>query len=92
VSRPDCPAGLDWCAGGHRCQPLLQEHRSEPITVRTRYGSLVATRVHQRGRDRLELRALVDLPAHQPHARRLAQLVLVGVDRAIRRLTATLRA
>jgi hypothetical protein len=86
----DCVAGLEWCAGGHRCQPRLGEHRSEPWTIRTRYGVIVATRLRQHGRDRLEMRTLVELPADQARARRLAHWVLIGVDRALRRITAAL--
>jgi hypothetical protein len=82
----------DWCARGHRCSTQLGEHRSEPITVRTRYGLLILTRVRQRGRDRLELRTVVDLPAEPVRARWLAARVLLGVHRTVRRITAAVRA
>ena len=55
------PAGIYWCAGGHRCQPLLREHRSDPWPLPSRYGLLIATRVRRSGREQLELRMVVDL-------------------------------
>jgi hypothetical protein len=75
----------DWCARGHRCQRRLGEHRSQPWAIRTRYGAIVVTRVRQDRHDRLEVRAVVDLPAEPNRARRVATRVLVAVDRAVRR-------
>jgi hypothetical protein len=80
----DCPAGIDWCAGGHRCQPLLREHRSDPWPIPGPYGTLVATRVRSAGRDRVELRALVDLPSDAQQAEDMARLLAVGTDLTIR--------
>jgi hypothetical protein len=87
-----CPAGLDWCAGGHLCSPTLRVHRSEPWTIRTRYGVIVATRVRHGGRDRLELRTVVELPSDQVAARRLSVRLLLAVDRVIRRIATAVRA
>lgn len=78
-----CRSGLAWCGGGHRCHPALGVHRSDPWAVRTRYGALVATRVLEQGRGRLEVRVVVDLP-DGPSAQGLARLLLVVVDLAVR--------
>ena len=77
----------DWCARGHRCATQLAEHRSDPWTIRTRYGAIIATRVRCGDRERLELRTVIELPADQGRARRVAELAMLGVDRAIRRIT-----
>jgi hypothetical protein len=60
------------------------EHRSHPLGFETAAGRLVATRIRTiAGMDRLEVRAVVDLPAEADTARRLAVLVLARVRRAI---------
>ena len=72
-----------WCAGGHRCG--LGEHRSDPQTWLTSYGTIVATRIRRAdGRDRLELRAVVDLPGEDVLAQDVARLLAVGVDLTVR--------
>jgi hypothetical protein len=87
----ECPR---WCARGHACTAQHGypggEHRSAPVTVRTPYGTLVATRVANLAcRGRLELRLQVDLAANERFAE--AQAVRIGeeVDRAVRRALAT---
>ena len=82
-----CP---DWCAGGHRCTAAGGgEHRSDPHTWLTPYGTLVVTRIREaRGQDRLEIRAVVDLPADQAAAHHLGRLLTVGVDLTVRALLA----
>jgi hypothetical protein len=72
-----CP---EWCAGGHRCAPLLGEHRSDPWPIPAPYGTLVATRVRRAGRDWVELRALIALPGDEQRAEDLARALVVGVD------------
>jgi hypothetical protein len=83
----DCPAGIEWCAGGHRCSPLLGEHRSDPWPMRAPYGTLVATRIHRRGEGWVELRALVRLPADEQRAEDMARALAVGVDVTIHHVT-----
>jgi hypothetical protein len=85
----ECPP---WCAADHRCTARLGypsgEHRSEPITWRTPYGLLIATRVETiQGTGHLDLRATVRLPDNDEAARGQAQLLPVGIDLTIRAIT-----
>jgi hypothetical protein len=76
-----------WCGRGHVCSADRPggEHRSHPLSVDTAAGRLVATRIRTTaGADRLELRAVLDLPADPPAARHLARLLLARVHQAIR--------
>jgi hypothetical protein len=79
VNNP-CPY---WCAGGHRCNRALDEHRSDPWPMGGPYGTLVATRLRTGGRDFVELRALVALPVDEHGAEDLARAMAVGVDLTI---------
>ena len=87
---PDkCPP---WCAADHRCTARLRypsgEHRSQPLTWRTPYGLLTATRVETiTGAGHLELRAAVRLPTDDDTARWQAQHLPVGIDLTIRAIT-----
>jgi hypothetical protein len=86
----ECPW---WCAADHRCTARLRypsgEHRSHPLTWRTPYGVLIATRVQTLGgTPHLDLRASVQLPADEDVARWQGQHLPVGVDLTIRAITA----
>jgi hypothetical protein len=86
-----CPP---WCTADHRCTARHDypsgEHRSQPITWRTPYGRLIATRVETvAGVGHLELRATVRLPADEEVARRQAQHLPIGIDLTIRAITAS---
>ena len=85
----ECPW---WCASDHRCTARLGypsgQHRSEPITWPTPYGSLVATRAQTlSGAPYLELRASVRLSTVEDTARWQGQHLPVGVDLTIRAVT-----
>lgn len=85
-----------WCGRGHVCTAggPRGEHRSHPETIDTPAGRLVLTRIQTRaGRARMEIRAVVDLPADPAAAQSRAQLVVYRLCRAInpRRLEATTR-
>jgi hypothetical protein len=78
-----CP--VDWCAGGHRCTAPHGEHRSDPQTLRTGYGTLVITRIRGAdGVDFVEMRAVARLPADEETAREMARALATGVDVTIR--------
>ncbi len=77
-----------WCGRGHLCN--LDEHRTQPQTWRTRYGSLIASLV-QRSHAKtayLELRIRITIPADEHTARQQAAAIAAGVDSAIRTATA----
>ena len=60
-----------WCGQGHVCSNDRPggEHRSHPVIVDTETTRLVATRARtQTGRDRIEVRVVVDLPTHAGQA------------------------
>jgi hypothetical protein len=81
-------AGLHpaWCGRGHVCSAdrPAGEHRSHPLSFDTPAGRLVVTRIRTTaGMDRLEVRAVVDLPAEADTARQLARLLLARVHQAI---------
>ena len=64
-----------WCGQGHVCSydRPAGEHRSNPVTVDTDHARLVATRIRTRaGSDRIELRAVLDLPTDPDAARVMA--------------------
>lgn len=68
-----------WCGQGHVCSHDRPggEHRSSPLTVDTDTARIVATRIRtQAGRDRIELRVVIDLPADRDHARAIARRVV----------------
>lgn len=59
------------------------EHRSHPISMDTQTGRVVLTRVQtRRGANRMEIRAVVDLPAEPGAARVCAATVVERVCRA----------
>ncbi len=61
-----------WCAGGHLCN--LSEHRAHPIAIHPT-GALTRVRDHT-GRDHVEIRLRLPLPANETAARhRLAALL-----------------
>jgi hypothetical protein len=76
----------DWCAQGHLCSADRGlEHRSHPITAGTSRAVVVATRIQTvAGADRLEVRAVITLPADPNAARQSAALALVRLHQAIR--------
>ena len=77
-----------WCARDHSCTAHTLpagEHRSDLLVWATPYGKFIATRVRTRaGKDRMELRAVVQLDSHQRTAHEQAQRLVVGVDLAVR--------
>jgi hypothetical protein len=78
----------DWCGQNHLCSVdgPAGEHRSYPVTVDGTAARLVLTRIRTRnGRDRAELRLVVDLPADPRHARQVTSLVVAGVHQAVSR-------
>jgi len=78
-----CP--VEWCAGGHRCTAPLGEHRSDPQTVRTPYGSIVITRIRPAGQnDYVEMRAVARLPGDDEAAGQMARALATAVDVTIR--------
>lgn len=78
-----CP--VDWCAGGHRCTAPYGEHRSDPQTVRTPYGSIVITRIRQADQtDYVEMRAVARLPVDQGVAQDMTRALATAVDVTIR--------
>ena len=82
--RPDLhPA---WCGQGHVCSNDRPggEHRSNPVSLDTTSSRLVATRIRtQTGRDRMEVRIVVDLPADRAQARAIARRVVVHLARLL---------
>ena len=69
-----------WCGQGHVCSIDRPEgeHRSNPVTVDTDCARLVATRIRTvRGRDRIEVRAVLDLPSDLNLARTMAHQFIV---------------
>jgi len=76
-----------WCGQGHLCSADRGgEHRSHPLTFDPPAGAgrIVAIRIRTRGgQDRLEIRAVVDLPAgDQEQARAAAAGMVEQVCRA----------
>jgi hypothetical protein len=84
----ECP---DWCGGGHYCSAQhgypSGQHRSEPVSWKRPYGSMVATRVETiTGKPEFELRGQIRLSANgdgEDPAGLLAQAILTAVDLAI---------
>jgi hypothetical protein len=75
-----------WCGQDHVCSHDRPggEHRSYPYTVDTLHARFVITRIRTRtGVDRLELRAVVDLPIDQVAARHYTVTMLGRVYHAI---------
>ena len=73
-----------WCARNHSCTAPTGQHRSSPVTFDTLAYRLVVTRVRARsGRDQLELRAIIDLPAGPAEARNRARALVVAVSLAL---------
>lgn len=69
-----------WCGKGHVCSIDRPggEHRSHPTTVDTGTTRLVTTRVRtQTGRDRLEVRIVIDLPIDADHAKAMVHRFMV---------------
>jgi len=78
MNTPDVHPG--WCGRGHVCSHdrPVGEHRSHPVTFDSNAARLVATRIRTRaGRDRIEIRAVLDLPADPHAARTVARLLVV---------------
>jgi hypothetical protein len=75
-----------WCGQGHVCSAdrPAGEHRSSPVILHGRTATLVATRTRTvAGRDRLEIRAVIDLPADPTRARAVAQIALQRMQAAL---------
>jgi hypothetical protein len=75
-----------WCGQGHVCSAdrAAGEHRSTPVVFDTTYARLVATRARTvAGVDRLEIRAVIDLPADPNRARKAAQLAVLRIQAAL---------
>jgi hypothetical protein len=73
-----------WCARNHSCTAPTGPHRSTSVTFDTPAYRLVATRVRARsGRDQLELRAVIGLPAGPADARNRARALIVAVCLAL---------
>ena len=76
-----------WCGRGHVCSADRPggEHRSNPETFDTRLARLVLTRILTvAGRNRVEIRTVVDLPADPATARNLFEVVTRRLCQAIR--------
>jgi len=73
------PSHPDWCGRSHVCSAEVMsngEHRSHPVTMDTDAGRVVLTRVQTRGgTNRMEVRAVVDLPTDPARARAYAAIV-----------------
>jgi hypothetical protein len=74
----------EWCGGSHVCSVERGgEHRSHPISMDTEAGRVVLTRVQTlAGANRMEIRAVVDLPAEPRAARAYAASVVERVCRS----------
>jgi hypothetical protein len=76
----ECPT---WCGRGHLCTAHTMpagQHRSEPATFTTGYGSLVATRTASRsGVNQVEIRTVIGLPHDDDRATRTAQGLLTAI-------------
>jgi hypothetical protein len=74
----------DWCGQSHVCSiERGGEHRSHPVSIDTEVGRVVLTRVQtRRGANRMEIRAVVELPAEAAAARVCASTVVERVCRA----------
>jgi hypothetical protein len=75
-----------WCGQGHVCSADRPsgEHRSSPVILHGRTATLVATRTRTvAGRDRLEIRAVIDLPDDQTRARMAAQVAVQRMQAAL---------
>ena len=73
----------DWCAQGHCCTAGSAgyggEHRSQPVTLESSIGTVIATRTQRargRRRDRMEIRLVVQLPDGDPDAQAWTARVL----------------
>ena len=80
----------DWCARGHHCTAdrlgTRGEHASVPEIWQTKAGRIVATRYRRPDgtRDRMELRAVIDLDPDDEHAaRQTARAAIVAVHLAL---------
>jgi hypothetical protein len=86
----------DWCALDHTCdvdRAPAGSHRSEPMSWRTGYGSMVATRASNRdGRSTVEVRMVVRVAADDEVAGRQVQAVVSSVDLAARAALAHVQA
>lgn len=74
----------DWCGQAHVCTAGSGgTHRSHPVSIDTAAGRVVLTRVRTRGgANRMEIRAVVDLPDEAAAARVCAATVVERVCRA----------
>lgn len=76
----------DWCGRNHVCTAAgpRGEHRSYPMTVDVDAGRLVVTRIRTRtGRDQVELRMVVDVPADPVTAQRAVRGLVMRLCHAI---------
>lgn len=74
----------DWCARDHQCAAPVGPHRSDPLTWRASHGVFVATRVQEPdGRQRLEVRVVVDLADDESAAHAQARQVAAGIDLSV---------
>jgi hypothetical protein len=74
----------EWCGQSHTCSAERGgEHRSAPLSMDTAAGRVVLTRIQTRGgANRMEIRAVVDLPDGATAARVCAATVVEQVCRA----------
>lgn len=79
-SRPDIHPS--WCGQGHVCSADRPggEHRSSPRPLDTHTARLVITRTSTiAGRNRIELRAVIDLPADPIRAEETARRAVLHI-------------
>lgn len=74
----------EWCGQSHVCTADRGgTHRSHPVSMDTAAGRVVLTRIQtRRGANRMEIRAVVDLPDGAGEARVCAATVVERVCRA----------
>ncbi|GAA2377294.1 hypothetical protein Cme02nite_20870 [Catellatospora methionotrophica] len=93
-ARRDESAGHpEWCEGGHHCTAFTMPdgaHQSRPETWLVEYGRLVGTRRRDRsGRDRVELRVMLDLADDEHTAQAQARHLMAVTHLVIGRVFGT---
>lgn len=75
----------EWCGGGHVCSAdRAGEHRSHPLTMDIDVARIIATRLQTTsGRNRLEVRTVLELPRGDLAAGQAAGVMLAGIRRAL---------
>jgi hypothetical protein len=77
-----------WCAQGHVCSSDAPsgEHRSNPLIIDAPAGRLLASRIQTiTGINRIEVRAVVDLPADEDEAQQAARRLVRAVHHLVAR-------